>query len=51
MIAAKDLTKAFFVLDVKSEEAERAIPVSAMGLYVIHKEGASEEDKPEEVGV
>ncbi|XP_034082371.1 sterile alpha motif domain-containing protein 3-like isoform X2 [Gymnodraco acuticeps] len=38
-------------LNVRSEEAESAIPQTTMGLYVIRNEGAQEEDGPEDVGV
>ncbi|KAK5892178.1 hypothetical protein CesoFtcFv8_012582 [Champsocephalus esox] len=38
-------------LNVRSEEAESAIPRTTMGLYVIRNEGAQEEDGPEDVGV
>ncbi|KAK9535687.1 hypothetical protein VZT92_008056 [Zoarces viviparus] len=37
--------------NVNSEEAERAIAKTTMVLYVIRKEGADEEDEPEDVGV
>ncbi|XP_058500363.1 uncharacterized protein LOC131469446 [Solea solea] len=38
-------------LNVNIAEAEREIAQTTMGLYVIQKEGADEEGKPEDVGV
>ncbi|KAI9535874.1 hypothetical protein NQZ68_039535, partial [Dissostichus eleginoides] len=37
--------------NVRSDEAESAIPQTTMGLHVIRNEGAHEEDGPEDVGV
>ncbi|KAI3357110.1 hypothetical protein L3Q82_015579 [Scortum barcoo] len=38
-------------LNVNSEEAEREIAQTTMGLYVIQKDGADDKEKPEDVGV